>query len=475
MQYFKPMLSDKTLTMCQDVTPNTAEGKSMMYAITWNKAGDRMIQVGIEPVHLLEELRSNEIPEVIAKMPVYDGISIAVADSGTGVICGATDSSRIDKTLAQIGVTDMDFEPGVTVRDVLWLDGYRNYCSFRKTGDYIVMAAYSTQVSIKNFMAALSVELLYLLLADVIIFYMFRKVLKADDEKNTQMEILTSMSDIYNTMHLIDLKNNTFVEYRTRDEITEIINQNRGGAGETMRRIVELTTKEDYLEEALEFSDATTLVERMKDQKIISHEFMSKVIGWYRGSFITIETDEEGYPTKVIFVTQNINREKKKEEELRRKSTVDQLTGLYNRRAYEDDIADCHDTVIEQDFVFVSLDVNGLKKVNDTMGHAAGDELIMGAAECMKRCFGSYGRIYRTGGDEFAAIIFANEIQLHGIRQDFEDITAKWSGTLVERLSVSCGYVVQSEVETTSIHEIANIADKRMYEAKAAHYGRNAE
>ena len=45
--YFKPMLTDKSLTMCQDVTPNTSEKKEMMYAITWNEAGSRMVQIGI--------------------------------------------------------------------------------------------------------------------------------------------------------------------------------------------------------------------------------------------------------------------------------------------------------------------------------------------------------------------------------------------------------------------------------------------
>ena len=59
MAYFTPMLSDKSLTMCQDVTPNTSEGKKMMYAITWNESGDRMIQVGIEPVRLLEKVKQN--------------------------------------------------------------------------------------------------------------------------------------------------------------------------------------------------------------------------------------------------------------------------------------------------------------------------------------------------------------------------------------------------------------------------------
>ena len=54
-EHFKPMLNDKTLSMCQDITPNTAEQKQMMYAICWNEGGTRMVQVGIEPVRLISE------------------------------------------------------------------------------------------------------------------------------------------------------------------------------------------------------------------------------------------------------------------------------------------------------------------------------------------------------------------------------------------------------------------------------------
>jgi diguanylate cyclase (GGDEF)-like protein len=214
------------------------------------------------------------------------------------------------------------------------------------------------------------------------------------------------------------------------------------------------------------------MAERMRNKKIISEEFMSKAIGWYRGSIITIETDMDGQPTKVIYVTQNIDKEKKKEEELILKSNVDELTGLYNRRAYEDDILEHNDTANEENFVFASLDVNGLKKVNDTMGHKAGDELLIGAADCMKRCFEPYGKVYRTGGDEFAVMFFANDNQLKNIKTDFEDTTAKWSGKLVKSLSISCGYVTKHEAAAASVHEMAEIADKRMYEAKALFHKR---
>ena len=65
ISYFKPMLNDKQLSMCQDLTPNTAEGKSMMYAMVWDESGSFMVQVGIEPKRLFQEFNNNNIAEVI--------------------------------------------------------------------------------------------------------------------------------------------------------------------------------------------------------------------------------------------------------------------------------------------------------------------------------------------------------------------------------------------------------------------------
>ena len=71
MGYFKPMLENKSLTMCQDVTPNTSEGKEMMYAITWNEDGTKMIQVGIEPKRLLkEECRYIKVWKLLLRMRI---------------------------------------------------------------------------------------------------------------------------------------------------------------------------------------------------------------------------------------------------------------------------------------------------------------------------------------------------------------------------------------------------------------------
>lgn len=119
LAYFKPMLKNKKMTMCQDVTPNTSEKKEMMYAITWNESGDRMIQVGIKSVRLLEEVKQNEVDSVISNMPVYKGISIYVADKDSGKIYGATDRKQIGKTLDQIGIKKQNIDEKKTFIDII--------------------------------------------------------------------------------------------------------------------------------------------------------------------------------------------------------------------------------------------------------------------------------------------------------------------------------------------------------------------
>ena len=154
------------------------------------------------------------------------------------------------------------------------------------------------------------------------------------------------------------------------------------------------------------------------------------------------------------------------------KAKIDELTGCLNRRAYKDDL---NGISLASEFVYAALDVNGLKGINDTLGHNAGDELIQGAAECMKQCFGSYGRVYRIGGDEFVSIIFVDESELKKIRKDFDEVISHWSGSMVNKISISCGYVYSREKNWKSFEEIASEADLRMYEAKKNITVRKAE
>lgn len=289
------------------------------------------------------------------------------------------------------------------------------------------------------------------------------------DEKNEYYSALGTLGGIYNSMHVIDLVAGTVVEFKSKDEIREIISHEQGIV-EMMSGTIGKLASEEYREKALEFTDLLTVADRMKNRKFMSMQFIGNTVGWCLASFITMEADAEGRPTKVIFTTRSIDEEKRQEEKLIRKSQTDELTGFLNRRAYEEDIYEHNDLPDEEHFIYMSLDVNGLKIVNDSLGHAAGDELLIGSCQCMRRSLGSYGKLYRTGGDEFVAILFCDTEKLKEVLADFDERMSLWSGALVSGLSISYGWVSKDEEPGLSVRELGVIADKRMYEAKSAHY-----
>lgn len=300
------------------------------------------------------------------------------------------------------------------------------------------------------------------LVVGITIIHMFVK----ESEKQEQYKILLSMADIYYSMQVIDLVNDNIVEFNVSDEVREIFDNNR--AVEALTQFMETITIEDDRENAFAFTDLTTLAERMRNRKTISSQFRGTDIGWFLAMFITIETEKDGKPTKVIYTTRIIDEEKKQEETLIYRSQTDELTGLYNRRAYEEDIYQMDD--IPNEFIYIELDVNGLKAVNDTIGHVAGDEIIVGASECMKSVLGPYGKLYRTGGDEFVAIEFIREDELKLLLKEFDEAISNWSGELVDGLSISYGFVSKEECPNFSVSQFAIEADKRMYSAKALYY-----
>ena len=337
ISYFKPMLTDKSLTMCQDVTPNTSEGKEMMYAITWNDAGTMMVQVGLKPQRLLEELKQNEISTVVSDMPVYKGMEIYVADADTGLISGATDCDKIGKNINNLGIpTDIKESDKPTVRQVS-VSGSGCRCVIRRDDKYIVAVTIERSFYMTSSVVAILVVGIYLVLASCCMMHLFSKVMKEKYEKE-----------------------------------------------------------------------------------------------------------------KLLYT-----------------SNTDELTGCLNRHAYETDI---NKLDLKKEWIYISLDLNSLKRVNDTYGHAAGDEMICAAAACMTAGFGKFGKVYRIGGDEFAVIVAQKPDEFDSMKNEFDSSVSKWRGKNVDSMTISYGCVGSLEEDWENIYDIAKEADRRMYESKARYY-----
>ena len=151
-------------------------------------------------------------------------------------------------------------------------------------------------------------------------------------------------------------------------------------------------------------------------------------------------------------------------------SNTDRLTECYNRRAYEDKLSEYKNFGMDKDFVYIAVDINGLKKANDTLGHQAGDELICGAASLLKNCFKEYGNVYRIGGDEFAVMVQCDENKLEERKNTLTRSMIKWKGKYVPQLAMSVGYAPYRETPNKTIAELAKLADERMYDAKRNFY-----
>ncbi len=291
------------------------------------------------------------------------------------------------------------------------------------------------------------------------------------DRLEQQLNILDSMAEIYEHVNLIDFGAST--EMSLREEKLTRIPIAEGQDHTNMTQKLRGKVAPDMVEDFWSFTDITTVQSRLVNHKLIVGEFISVESGWFRAQYIRVEGDLHQKPDVVIFTIQSIDSDKRREEHLIRISQTDELTRLYNRRRYEEDVQTIVLTGIADDLALISADVNGLKPVNDNLGHAAGDELITGAATCLLAAAGGCGKVYRTGGDEFMAIVRTDDCA--ALLKEISRGAAEWRGKFVDHVSLSLGYASHAEHPEASIAELEKLADMAMYEDKAEYYRKSGK
>lgn len=146
----------------------------------------------------------------------------------------------------------------------------------------------------------------------------------------------------------------------------------------------------------------------------------------------------------------------------------DQLTGLYNRTYYMKYISD--EKFNYKDCMAIMLDVNELKKCNDTYGHDKGDHLIITSAKLIAEVFGAVGKCCRMGGDEFCVLIekgSAEECERLITVFQKKVYTYNQEHTQEFRVNIACGYAGYEEEVDQEFDDILRRADKMMYKNKA--------
>lgn len=177
--------------------------------------------------------------------------------------------------------------------------------------------------------------------------------------------------------------------------------------------------------------------------------------------------DAKGEVIRVVEISMNVTERKKIEEKIRYLSFHDPLTGLYNRRFFQEELKRL-DVPRQLPLSVIMGDVNNLKLVNDAFGHEAGDELLKRTATVLSHSCRKEDIVVRWGGDEF--LVFLPQTPFHIAQEIVERIRSLCKEEYREAegvipLSISLGCATK-EREEENIQSVVNEAESRMYRNK---------
>jgi diguanylate cyclase (GGDEF)-like protein len=176
--------------------------------------------------------------------------------------------------------------------------------------------------------------------------------------------------------------------------------------------------------------------------------------------------DDKGTYSAVLLILENLSGHKKIEAQLRYISFHDPLTKLFNRAYFEEEMKRLGSGRYDPVGV-ISCDIDGLKVVNDVLGHQAGDILLIAAGNIIRGCFRDSDVVARIGGDEFAVLLPVSDEEitrcaierLERAQQDYNEKSP------FSPVSISLGWSVRTDTQS-SLSKAYKDADYMMYQFK---------
>lgn len=507
MEFFLPMLADPALQLCQEVTPNTAENKLMQYIAVWREDQQGIVQIGMEPIRLLEAMEKNELPHIFNLMTAEDGITIFALNLDTGLIVGATDERILDKAAKDIGLETENpkLREGKQSSEII-LEGEKNYC-VTEARDHILIGVSGTHEKLyRNVPANMGLIIFSLCcLAVVVIFLILRMLDKViihgiygiiDGTKRIAEGDLDYCVDIKNSPEFAMLSSNVNHMVKSLLESTgklSLVFENVDipiavyEHNQDMKRVLATSKIGDILlltEEELHglLSDRETFCKKIT--KICSRPYELEkdvyLIGQTEGKPHYVKIKSYCESGKTLGIVVDMTEEIIEKQEIERERDVDLLTTLYSRRAFFRRM----DTLLlepqrTKTAMLLMTDLDNLKYVNDHWGHEWGDEMLKTVANLLLNCNAPDKLAARLSGDEFVLVIYGADSQqeiegyLDGLYASIQETIVVMPGGEQVRVSLSGGYLFYPEC-TGSSRELLKLADETMYRVKKSTKGKFA-
>lgn len=496
MGFFQQMLGDYSKELCQDITPNTAEGKLIQYAAVWTTDHKNIVQVGLKPERVLKAMEGNDISNIFYMFSADTTADFYAVDIKSQTVVGSTMKDWIGLPVEedQISILKTLDEDGVVFGDIV-IGGKHYYNAAKKSGDlWLIMMEPLEKLygSIPMNTLVFILCTMLLLLAVIIAAFLFL-------DKN----IIKSILRINGDLKKIEQGNWDMVLYE--DSLPEF-EQLSGYINSMVGSILDFPQK---LSKALEFSEvpiaiceyvpkvnSLTATSRTKDILLLTEEGMDgllekpeKFMKWlselfceekrYEGNVYCLDREKKyfvkketfSYKNSELLILINVTAEIREKERLAEERDRDALTGLYNRRAFrsyvtpmvEENVHDGHGAI-------VMIDLDNLKKVNDIYGHMSGDRYIRTMADILAGAPTERQIAARLGGDEF--VLFLYDMEKKEIADTLNRLCSYRGKTEIEMengdrvtLEFSIG-VARYPEEETDYNRLISIADERMYAEK---------
>lgn len=495
INFFSPMLEDKSLELCQDVTPNTAEEKLMQYAAVWCQDGEKIVQVGLKPERILEAMEGNNISDLFAMISCEPQTTFFAVDEQTNEILGSTKKEYTGMDASAIG---LDVKNATEKIDSVYqrVDGELEYCAMKKADTLILVQSCPPRELFAGLLSSVLIMLGYILLLfllslGVCYFFLDRTIIQSIQNINRQMKKIeqgdysvalteNSTREFAELCHSINAMTASLFGFAEKVskalELSEVpigiceFNTEKRTLMTTSRvKDIMLFTDEEYQEYVENPEPVEMLQEKLfvRDKKLPKNVFrLAKDVSHY----VRIEIFNYGKSRMVVLIDETANIVEK--DEISKDRDTDLLTGLYNRRAFYRVMDNIFENPEERkDCVLILFDLDHLKWVNDEYGHIDGDHYILAFADLLHSCNAEYKVTSRMGGDEFTLFLYG-----YDDREEMQKEIAELASYRNERkvvlengeeipLEYSFGWSF-GQGEESDYHKMLKIADERMYEDK---------
>ncbi len=494
MMFFKPMLTDKSLKLVQDITPNTAEHKLMQYSAVWSENGEFIVQIGMEPRNVMKAAKKNELSYIFSLLRVNTGVKLYAVDPESGVIVGSNLPDENGRTLQEIGI-DIGEAKNNTNGFHATVNKEDCFCVFTHIDDKLIgriipndeLFGYLFQ-NILGLAAGL-VIIAVILVVTVSGFTDKYVISKIYDVNEKLREIsdgnLDETVDIQSSLEFSELSSHINEMVRTllanTDKLSYVLNKTELHIGvyeyNSNMQGVRVT---EYLPQILNISGEERL------RVLTDHRLFKKYIDDLRRRPISdaenvYSVDEKGLHfvkldevTRgkdilgiVIDVTDEVSVMRRIEEE----RDIDLLTGLYNRRGLDNKLRELFsDPKNIENGALIMIDSDGLKSINDKYGHEMGDVYLKKIAGIISSFENGNFIAARQGGDEFVVFMYRYSSEsdildnIDKLKFMQNNCAAQLSPELSVPLRFSFGYSLTRG--QTNYSELLKAADDEMYKSK---------